>query len=97
MKERGLVLAAGALAMGLILGGLFGGRSVAQQAVAGGRYQYQCITKVEARMYKDEALAVFNKMGSEGWRLMENRLVNVGPNPMGGAAYSDVYCFERRY
>jgi hypothetical protein len=95
MRERTTIFAAGALAVGLIAGGFFGGRAGAQPPA--GRYQYQCVTKVEARMFREEALQVFNKLGSEGWRLMENRLINIGPSMMGATAYSDVYCFERRY
>ena len=95
MKMRGVGLGSAALVIGLLVGGIYGGRAIAQQQPPpGSRYQYQCLTKVESRIFQPSAQEELNKMGAQGWRLMENRIINVG-GPM--SAYQDVYCFERRY
>jgi hypothetical protein len=84
-KSASLVLA------GIVLGcgaGAVGG-AVAQQEPgpppAGDiiRYEYTCKIKQESRMWEADALAMVNKMGSAGWRLLDR------------PAVSDVYCFER--
>jgi hypothetical protein len=107
MKTSILVGAAG-LTLGLCAGGLFVGRARAQApqpygypppaaiaAPALPRYQYMCLTKLDQRMYVPEVQSKLNELGAQGWRLMENRMV--GPTQNAWGAYSDVYCFERRY
>jgi hypothetical protein len=81
------------------VGGVLVGRATAQQAVAppaspalasSPRFQYKCLTGVEGRLFKEEALAVVNQEGAKGWRFLDG----VSAVHMSGM---DQYCFERVY
>src|SRR5689334_15928095 len=85
---------------GALVGGVFMGRSFAEGAEAPTqplhRYQYKCVTDIEGRIFKKEALEVLNREGAAGWRLLDG--LNVGAG-LGGnhLSASDQYCFVREY
>lgn len=86
--------------MGIVLGcgaGAVGGAIAQQEPEPGStatgaatRYQYTCIKEQNAKIWEPDAQAMLNRMGGQGWRLLESRYAAAGPGP-----YMDVYCFER--
>jgi hypothetical protein len=67
--------------------------ATARPAIAyapGTRFQYKCFTDQPERIWKDDAQDVLNKMGAQGWRLLD-------AHQLGITANKDVYCFERAY
>ena len=56
----------------------------------GPRFQYKCITGIEGRLFKPDALAALNQEGAQGWRFLDG----VSQVHMSGM---DQYCFERVY
>jgi hypothetical protein len=88
-----------ALGLGFLGGGALLGRATAQQPMYApppmappARYQYQCLTQMNPRIWSPEVQQRLNQLGAEGWRLLEPRYAMPGPT-----SYMDVYCFERRF
>ena len=59
-------------------------------SLMGNRFQYTCFSGLDYDMSTPAVLKKLNEMGERGWRLLDSRT-------NAGLAYSDVYCFEKRY
>lgn len=82
MNRRHLIIATAALTIGIVLGGLWNSRAVAQ-GPGFHRYEYNCQPGIE-KPWKPEGAMKLNTMGAQGWELV----MQLPSNP-------DVYCFRR--
>ncbi len=82
MTRRPLLIAAASLTIGIILGGLWNSRAVAQ-GPGFRRYEYNCQPGIE-RPWKPDGAMKLNTMGAQGWELVMQLPSN-----------SDVFCFRR--
>lgn len=83
MNRHHIMIGSAALAVGLLLGGIFTGRATAQGGPGFRRYEYVCQPAID-KPWKPDGAMKLNTMGAQGWELIQQ----LPSNP-------DVFCFKR--